>query len=156
MRGVALRHCKHVGTMVYVACEVLLLDGDDHETWAEALATFRPGADARHEQFLSDPATVALIAQQGVGVVGWAWGYRQPRPDGHSMLLLYEIEVVEAHRREGVGRALLDAFLDVGRREGHSKMWLLTGEDNEAAKSLYQSAGGTVTRDDVTYSWRFE
>lgn len=127
---------------------------EEQEAWAEAVEMFRGAAHHRHGEFLDDPATVAFLAREGTEILGWAWGYRQLRPDGCSMLLLYEIEVTESRRREGIGRALLEAFLDVGRREGHQKMWLITGEDNEAAKSLYESAGGgRSTKDDVGYWW---
>lgn len=70
------------------------------------------------------------------------------------MLLLYEIEVGEAKRGEGIGRSLVEAFLELGRREGHRKMWLLTDEDNAAATSSYEVAGGQRShKRDVSYWW---
>ncbi len=130
--------------------------GDDR-IWAEAVALFRGVHHEQHHQFLSDPTTLAVVARDGDKIAGWAWGYRMLRADGDSMLLLYEIEVVESERRRGVGRALVEAFLDIGRREGHTKMWLLTDVANEEARALYEAAGGSRSKlaHDL-YSWQFE
>lgn len=140
-----------------MSLEVVEIGPAEHRLWAEAVARFRDVHQDRQDRFLSDPSAVAFVAQVAEQIVGWAWGYRLLRPDGHSMLLLYEIEVVESERRNGVGRTLLDSVLDVGRREGHTKMWLLTDETNEEAASLYEKAGGQRSDTaDVVYWWRFD
>jgi ribosomal protein S18 acetylase RimI-like enzyme len=136
--------------------ELLEVGVADEVLWATAVGMFRGVAHSQHHEFLADPATVAFLARSGDEVVGWAWGYRQLRADGNRMLLLYEIEVAEEHRRRGVGRSLLDGFLGVARREGHRKMWLITGEDNDPAKALYESTGGERSaKDDLGYWWQF-
>lgn len=49
---------------------------------------------------------------------------------------------------------LVEAFLELGRREGHRKMWLLTDDDNAAAKSVYEETGGHRSeKRDVSYWW---
>lgn len=136
--------------------EVVEIGPAEHRLWAETVAMFRGVQHDRHDRFVSDPATIAIVARDREKIAGWAWGYRLLRADGDSMLLLYEIEVVESERRKGVGRALLDAFLDIGRREGHGKMWLLTDVANEEARALYEAAGGGRSKmvHDL-YSWQF-
>lgn len=70
------------------------------------------------------------------------------------MLLLYEIEVVGDEQGRGIGRSLVKAFMDLGRREGHRKMWLLTDEDNAAATSIYEATDGQRSdKRDVSYWW---
>lgn len=134
--------------------EVVEIGPGDIRLWADAVALFRGVQhDGRH-QFLSDPATVAFVARDGEGVVGWAWGFRQLRADGVSMLLLYEIEVVESERRKGIGRGLVEAFLDFGRSAGYQRVWLLTEAVNKDAVSLYEETGGHRSdRGHVLYSW---
>lgn len=137
-----------------MSVDVVEIGPGDHRIWAEAVALFRGVQHDRHHQFLSDSATVAFVARDGESVVGWAWGFRQLRADGDSMLLLYEIEVVESERRRGIGRELVHAFLDLGRSEGYRKVWLFTEADNHEAVSLYEESGGQLSDwGHVFYSW---
>jgi ribosomal protein S18 acetylase RimI-like enzyme len=70
------------------------------------------------------------------------------------MMLLYQIDVIETRRREGAGRQLLDAFVALARSKGHQKMWLLTDAGNDAARRLYEGAGGEPTAK-LGYWWVF-
>jgi ribosomal protein S18 acetylase RimI-like enzyme len=54
---------------------------------------------------------------------------------------LAELYVVPARRRHGLGRALMEAAIDVARREGADYMDLGTGEDDTAARGLYEGLG---------------
>ena len=54
---------------------------------------------------------------------------------------LEELYVVPDRRGQGIGRALMDAAIDVARREGAADMSLATGEDDVAARALYESLG---------------
>jgi ribosomal protein S18 acetylase RimI-like enzyme len=54
---------------------------------------------------------------------------------------LAELYVARAKRGNGLGRALLSAAIDVARGEGADHMDLGTGEDDTAARSLYESLG---------------
>ena len=46
-----------------------------------------------------------------------------------------------AHRRSGLGRAVLAGFLDVARARGAAVIHLEVAETNEAARCLYTAAG---------------
>jgi len=67
------------------------------------------------------------------------------RPVGYVLILgesdthLAELVVHPDHRREGYGRALLDAALD--RQAPGTRMTLAVAADNDPARSLYESAG---------------
>ncbi len=52
-----------------------------------------------------------------------------------------ELYVAPARRRRGLGRALMEAAIDVARREGADYMDLGTGEDDTAARALYEGLG---------------
>lgn len=54
---------------------------------------------------------------------------------------LEELYVAPARRGAGIGRALLDAAMDVAREAGAEHIDLNTGETDTAARALYESAG---------------
>jgi ribosomal protein S18 acetylase RimI-like enzyme len=54
---------------------------------------------------------------------------------------LEELYVVPDRRGRGLGRALMDAAIELARREGATYMDLGTGEDDVAARALYESLG---------------
>ncbi len=56
---------------------------------------------------------------------------------------LEELYVVPALRGQGIGRTILRGAMEVARAEGATFMELGTSEDDEAARSLYESEGFT-------------
>ena len=55
--------------------------------------------------------------------------------------LLEDLFVREEARGGGLGRALLEAVVDLARRRGCRRVELDANEDNTAAQALYRSAG---------------
>jgi ribosomal protein S18 acetylase RimI-like enzyme len=60
-------------------------------------------------------------------------------PEAH----LQELYVVPALRGQGIGRALLEATMELAREAGATGIDLNTGETDTAARALYESAGFT-------------
>ena len=54
---------------------------------------------------------------------------------------LEELYVVPERRRQGTGRALMEAAIELARRKGADHMDLGTGEDDIGARALYESLG---------------
>jgi ribosomal protein S18 acetylase RimI-like enzyme len=54
---------------------------------------------------------------------------------------LAELYVVPDLRGQGIGRAMMDAAIALARAEGADYMELNTGEDDVAARALYESLG---------------
>ena len=103
----------------------------DAETLAERIGKFIEGGDATF-----------LLA--GAGPDGFA--ELRYRPTLYSEGLdahLEELYVVPAQRGRGLGRALLEAAMDVSREQGATRVDLGTSEDDTAARALYESAGFT-------------
>jgi ribosomal protein S18 acetylase RimI-like enzyme len=100
-------------------------------------------------------SAMTFVALDGPEVVGWCWGYHLGRPDGSSMLYLHQVEVDEAHRRTGIGRELLRTFMTAGAQAGATKMFLTTGADNTAARSLYDALGGGLASQGPTVNYWF-
>ncbi len=134
--------------------EIRKLEAGDEELLERALLEFTGESSAAPDMFLSDPRTYAFVALEGEDVVGWCYGYELFRPEGRWMMFLKQIDVVEERRREGIGRELLDRFVGFARSKGHAKMWLLTDAGNEAARRLYEGAGGDPT-EKLGYWWVF-
>jgi ribosomal protein S18 acetylase RimI-like enzyme len=107
------------------------------------------------EGYLESPGVLAFVAYAGTEVSGWCWGFHLIRPDGLSMLYLHQIEVAEEYRRQGIGRDLLRAFMTAGAKDGASKMFLTTGADNVAARSLYKAMGGGLASQGPTVNYWF-
>jgi ribosomal protein S18 acetylase RimI-like enzyme len=96
----------------------------------------------RARQLLTGGDTVVLLVGEG--------------PDGLAVLrfrlaiwssglecYLAELYVVPARRRQGVGRALMEAAMSVARDEGADTMDIGVDEPDEAARHLYESLGFT-------------
>jgi len=104
-----------------------------------------PGPDAmaaRVRELLAGSETLVLLAGEG--------------PDGLALLRLRpglwsaglechlaELYVVPELRGRGIGRALLDAAIELARERGADHIDLATSVDDVAARALYESAGFT-------------
>ena len=94
--------------------------------------------DVPQTALLADDRTIFLVAFDGERPVGFAFGYVLPRRHGaESILFVYEIDVDEAYRRQGIGSRLMRELL-----AGHDEAFVLTDPDNDAANALYESVGG--------------
>jgi ribosomal protein S18 acetylase RimI-like enzyme len=105
--------------------------------------------------FVQCPGTVAFVAVEDHEVQGWCWGYLLARPDATTMLYLHNLEVTETCRRQGIGRGLLRSFIEAGAQLGASKMFLITGEANRAARNLYESMGAGLAEQGPTVNYWF-
>jgi len=128
-----------------VTVDIRELGAGDEELLARAVRVFRDIDAVAPDLFLSDPRTHAFVALDGDAVIGWCYGYELLRPEGRWMMFMQQIDVVPERRRERVGRQLLDAFVALARSKGHQKMWLYTAAGNQAARRLYEGAGGEPT-----------
>ena len=97
---------------------------------------------------VADRARALLAANEMAALLGGAG------PDGVAVLrfrpslwseglecYLEELYVAPGHRGHGLGRALMEAAIDLARREGADEMHLGTSEDDVAARALYESLG---------------
>lgn len=103
--------------------------------------------------FLADERVLAVGAFVDGDLVGGAWGHVLARPDGPPMALLYDLEVEAAHRRKGIGQALVDAFRGEAERAGCATCWVVAEGSNRVATSLYDASGGQREGDRVVYHW---
>jgi len=77
-----------------------------------------------------------------------------PGPDGFAQVsfrpsvwadepvgYLEELYVVPGQRGQGIGRAIMNAVLELAHERGAAGMEVVTGEDDAAARVLYESVG---------------
>jgi ribosomal protein S18 acetylase RimI-like enzyme len=104
-------------------------------------------------QQLDEPNIIVLVAVNEDEVIGYTYAglegldYMSLRgPAG----VLYDIVVDPAHRRGGIGRALLDATVASLKTRGAPMVVLSTAERNEPAQRLFASAGFRPTMIEMT------
>ncbi len=112
----------------------------------------RPDATAR---FLAEDGHHLLVAYEEERAVGFVSGVEVTHPDKGTEMFLYELAVDEPFRRRGIGRALVERLAAVARQAGCYGMWVITDEDNEAARATYEGAGGVSEPRQVVEVWTF-
>lgn len=115
--------------------------------------------DVRDEavhRFLHDPTHHLLLARDDAGaVVGFVSGVETTHPDKGVEMFLYELAVDPAAHRRGHGRALVSALAGLARERGCYGMFVLTDDDNDAAKATYRAAGAGPAEPTIMLGWTF-
>jgi len=109
------------------------------------------------EEFLAKNDHYLIVAVIDARPVGFVLGYRMARMQRQqAMMCLFEIDVLPAYQRQGIGMALIEALKRICVEEGIANMWLDTSESNTAAIALYQKAGGVQRAiDGAGFQWNF-
>jgi ribosomal protein S18 acetylase RimI-like enzyme len=102
-----------------------------------------PGVEERLRTMIESPQYAILVAEAGQGqVVGlltmsqrWTLWHTGP------CALIEELVVDKGARRQGIGRALIQAALDWARAQGCSEVELSTEPDNLKAQAFYRRLG---------------
>lgn len=133
------------GGMVEPGITILRARESDFDLAREAMievherAPFDAGA---LRAFLASSAAYLLLAVRADRVVGSLNGYSLLSPNRPApQFLLYEIDVREEHWNQGIGRALVQRFVEEARAAGAYEVWVITNESNTAAVKMYQNAG---------------
>jgi len=125
---------------------------DELESYAENIArssgmpidAARERAHKQHEELLpqdlATPGHSFSIALDETGrAVGRLW--LGPHPQRADVAYVYDIEIDEADRGKGMGRATMLAAEDLVRRQGRSEIGLNVFGFNDRARALYDSLG---------------
>lgn len=106
-------------------------------------------------EFLADPRHHLAVAVADGVIVGFASGVHYVHPDEpRPELWINEVGVAEAHRRQGIGRAVVDALLAHGRALGCTEAWVATEPKNLAAQRLYSACGANAADDVLLFTFR--
>ncbi len=113
----------------------------------------RPGGDARSREDVADliagEGGTILVAEGPRGLVGLAVALLRS-PLSHPVLVARKVVVIDNvvvrhdHRRQGIGRALVEKACRLARERGVGEFHICTEQDNVIAQRLYTSAGADV------------
>ncbi|TVR97204.1 MAG: GNAT family N-acetyltransferase [Trueperaceae bacterium] len=92
--------------------------------------------------FLANPSNLLAVALSDEVVVGMASGIAYVHPDKPLQLFVNEVGVSARFHRRGIGTRLLRALLEHARALGCTEAWVVTEDENRAARALYGSIGG--------------
>lgn len=147
-------------------CAIRELMVSDRDLMDQLLDHFSPGWESGSSgslTFMTDSSTFAfgafLVDDDGndTAIAGYTWGYRLRLPTGARSILVHDIEVDQQLRCRGIGGHLVQAVLDLARREGHQHVWAVVEGTNDLAKALARSAGGVApdpNPGDLIFEWR--
>jgi ribosomal protein S18 acetylase RimI-like enzyme len=134
------------------ALAVRVAGPDETLTFGRMLHRF----NAEYDQECPEPEVLARRASQLIESGDIAVLFAGEGPDGFLEVRFYpmvyadglfahvdELYVVPDRRGHGLGRALLDAAMDLARERGADHIDLTTAETDTAARGLYESAGFT-------------
>lgn len=133
----------------------VLRPGDDGLVAAASRLFDGPARADATARFLADDTHHLLIAYEDEHAVGFVTGVEVTHPDKGTEMFLYELAVDEPFRRQGIGRALVERLAALAGAAGCYGMWVLTDEDNEAARATYEGTGGVPETRQVVEVWTF-
>ena len=123
------------------------------DDWPGVEAIYRDGIAAGNATFESDPPTwesfdsgkvrdVRLVAVDDAGaVIGWAAASPVSSRAAYRGVIEHSVYVAESAQGHGVGRALLEAFLDAAERAGYWTVQSSIFPENTASLILHERAG---------------
>ncbi len=97
----------------------------------------------RVRELLAAESIIVLLAGEEPSVGIALFRIRPSLWSSANDVYLEELYVVPAHRRKGLGRALLETAMEAARQAGADHFELTTGEEDTEARALYESCGFT-------------
>jgi aminoglycoside 6'-N-acetyltransferase I len=107
-------------------------------------------------EFLNDPRHALCVAIVDGVVAGMASGVRYVHPDKPSEFWINEVGVAPAFQGQGLGKQIMTELLAHAKREGCREAWVLTDDDNVAARALYRAAGGDAGSPQLMITFRLD
>jgi len=122
----------------------------DAGTWAA------DGAEAKAEASLTSVLTAeqhtagnavrrVVFADRAADTVGWFWVGPASRDTKPGTGWLYDIEIVPAHRGQGLGREVMALAEAEARRLGYARLGLHVFAQNPVSRHLYEACGYGLT-----------
>lgn len=106
------------------------------ETYAD-----RPPGAGYAAAWLANPANIAILAERDDEPIGALAGYVLHKfEQARSELFIYDLAVLERHRRLGAGTAMIEEARRLARRAGAWTVWVQADSvpEDEPARALYR------------------
>lgn len=136
-----------------------LVPGDEEVVRELSRRVGRPPLDREGAaRFLANERNHLVVAFESDEPVGMLLGHELDRRHGDARkMFLYEIDVREDRRRQGIGSTLMTRFRELCCERGYPFAWVLTDEENPPAMAFYAACGGErVHPDEVMFTFRFD
>ena len=103
-------------------------------------ADIREALHETHEILLQRVGNQVVVAENETGDrVGLLWfGINRNLITGEDEAWVYNVTVVPAYQRQGIGRRLIEHAEQLAREHGFQILGLMVSEHNAAARSLYE------------------
>jgi ribosomal protein S18 acetylase RimI-like enzyme len=106
----------------------------------------------REVLFTDSPSAYAMLAWDGGNLIGFAaYSFLWPAVGLTRSLFLKELYVVEAARRTGVGRQLMQALFEIAVKHDCSRVEWQTEKNNADAQAFYAGLGVSEHEGKVLY-----
>lgn len=110
---------------------------DDAGSYAGA-----PPTDAYCARILAQEHVIVLVALAGEAVVGGLVAYELFKLEqARSEIYIYDLAVVEAHRRQGIATQLIDRLRDIAHARGAWVVYVQADHGDDPAIALYDKLG---------------
>ncbi|MBL7974630.1 MAG: GNAT family N-acetyltransferase [Candidatus Kapabacteria bacterium] len=104
---------------------------------------------------LQDDRTYLYVAKTDEQIVAYCLGYKFPSIySAHYLAYLYDIEVLQEFRKNGIGKALISELKEQLTKDNVNELWLGTSTDNISGQALFSKTGAeksNETFNDYTY-----
>jgi ribosomal protein S18 acetylase RimI-like enzyme len=124
--------------------EIKLLQRGDEQVFEHVReGVFDDSVDGRLAvEYLENPHSHIAVAIEDGFIIGFASGIDYIHPDKPAQLWVNEVGVAPTHQRRGIGKAVITALIDLASKLGCTEAWVLTEQENTAARGLYKHVGG--------------
>lgn len=125
------------------------------EVVADAAVLFDHPIDlAATEAFLADARNHLLIGYVEGVPAGFVTAVELLHPDKpRPEMFLYELGVEPEFRRRGVATALMQRLVELCHERRCGEMFVLTDDDNQAARATYRRVGGEPEPAGIMFHW---
>jgi len=141
IRSATAEDAEAIGELAREFADYLRALGDPSDLGFDAETYLRDG-------FGPNPAFSGLVAESGGEILGYLLYHPGYEMDNAARILhIIDLYVRERWRRQGAGRALMEAAANICRQLGGTQLFWLVYVRNKLAFAFYESVGARYTKD---------
>ncbi|REJ78443.1 MAG: GNAT family N-acetyltransferase [Acidobacteria bacterium] len=113
-------------------------------------------SEAHLSRFLNSKENYLIVAEKHGEAAGILLAYKLTRiRDEGAKLFIYEIEVRESFRRQGIGTGLIEKIREIAKGQGVGTIFGLTNPAYGGAESFYENTGAEIqARNEILFTYK--